>query len=104
MHKPNQPVRNLKSSSKRILAYMDWNSPTGFGNVSKNIIDRIIILDFSFKKVSSGPKFNSPFLPEKHRLINTGQTELHLIEIQTGNSFSEDDIIRYEDLYNRIDK
>jgi glycosyltransferase involved in cell wall biosynthesis len=32
---------NSKSSSKRILAYMDWNSPTGFGNVSKNIIDRI---------------------------------------------------------------
>jgi glycosyltransferase involved in cell wall biosynthesis len=37
-----RPHQNLKSSSKRILAYMDWNSPTGFGNVSKNIIDRII--------------------------------------------------------------
>lgn len=43
MQKQRQiPNQNLKSSSKRILAYMDWNSPTGFGNVSKNIIDRII--------------------------------------------------------------
>ena len=41
MPKQNQVSPNLRSSSKRILAYMDWNSPTGFGNVSKNIIDRI---------------------------------------------------------------
>ncbi len=41
MPKQNQISPNLRSSGKRILAYMDWNSPTGFGNVSKNIIDRI---------------------------------------------------------------
>ena len=41
MPKQNQPSQNLKSSSKRILAYMDWNAPTGFSTVSQNIIDRI---------------------------------------------------------------
>lgn len=38
----------------------------------------------------------------KHRLINNGNEELVIIEIQTGTYFGEDDIIRYEDDYYRI--
>lgn len=36
-----------------------------------------------------------------HRLENPGKVDLHLIEVQTGAYLGEDDIIRYEDLYNR---
>jgi len=36
-----------------------------------------------------------------HRLENPGKVDLHLIEVQTGSYLGEDDIIRYEDLYNR---
>ena len=36
-----------------------------------------------------------------HRLENPGKVELHLIEVQTGSYLGEDDIIRYEDIYNR---
>lgn len=36
-----------------------------------------------------------------HRLENPGKVNLHLIEVQTGAYLGEDDIIRYEDIYNR---
>ena len=37
-----------------------------------------------------------------HRLENPGDEDLHLIEVQTGNYFGEDDIERLEDIYGRI--
>lgn len=37
----------------------------------------------------------------QHRLENPGKIPVHLIEIQTGSYLGEDDIIRYEDIYNR---
>ncbi|QDY68257.1 mannose-1-phosphate guanylyltransferase/mannose-6-phosphate isomerase [Qingshengfaniella alkalisoli] len=36
-----------------------------------------------------------------HRLENPGKVDLHLIEVQTGSYLGEDDIVRYEDIYNR---
>lgn len=36
-----------------------------------------------------------------HRLENPGKVDLHLIEVQTGAYLGEDDILRYEDIYNR---
>ena len=44
------------------------------------------------------------FIPagSKHRLENKTDEELNIIEIQTGSYFGEDDIIRYEDDYNRV--
>ena len=36
-----------------------------------------------------------------HRMANTGKRPMVLVEIQTGSYFGEDDIIRYEDMYNR---
>ena len=48
----------------------------------------------------------STFIPlgHKHRLENPGKIDLEIIEVQTGNYFGEDDIIRYEDVYNRDKK
>jgi mannose-1-phosphate guanylyltransferase / mannose-6-phosphate isomerase len=37
-----------------------------------------------------------------HRLANPGKIDLELIEVQTGSYLGEDDIIRYEDVYNRV--
>jgi len=37
-----------------------------------------------------------------HRLENPGKLPLHLIEVQSGCYLGEDDIIRYEDVYDRI--
>jgi mannose-1-phosphate guanylyltransferase/mannose-6-phosphate isomerase len=37
-----------------------------------------------------------------HRLENPGAEDIHLVEVQTGDYFGEDDIVRYEDIYGRI--
>ena len=39
---------------------------------------------------------------EKHRLANPGKVPAFIIEVQTGTSFDEDDIVRYEDIYGRV--
>ncbi len=39
---------------------------------------------------------------DKHRIRNLGEIDLEFIEIQQGESFSELDISRYEDDYNRL--
>ena len=37
-----------------------------------------------------------------HRLSNPGKIDLELIEVQTGSYLGEDDILRFEDIYNRV--
>jgi mannose-1-phosphate guanylyltransferase/mannose-6-phosphate isomerase len=46
----------------------------------------------------------STYIPveTQHRLENPGTEDVHLIEVQTGHYFGEDDIVRYEDIYGRI--
>ena len=48
----------------------------------------------------------SIFLPigVVHRLVNPGKIPLELIEVQTGSYLGEDDIVRYEDVYDRTGK
>ena len=36
-----------------------------------------------------------------HRMANPGKLPMYLIEVQTGPYLGEDDIVRYEDIYNR---
>jgi len=36
-----------------------------------------------------------------HRMANPGKLPMYLIEVQTGSYLGEDDIVRYEDIYNR---
>lgn len=47
----------------------------------------------------------SVFIPlgEKHRMENPGKLPMVLIEVQTGSYLGEDDIIRYEDVYARVE-
>jgi mannose-1-phosphate guanylyltransferase/mannose-6-phosphate isomerase len=40
-------------------------------------------------------------LGERHRMANPGRVPMYLIEVQTGAYLGEDDIVRYEDIYNR---
>ena len=45
----------------------------------------------------------STFIPigSKHRLENPGHIPLEIIEVQSGSYLGEDDIVRFEDKYNR---
>lgn len=47
----------------------------------------------------------STYIPQgvKHRLINSGQIPLEIIEVQSGDYLSEDDIVRFEDVYGRVE-
>ena len=44
------------------------------------------------------------FIPvkAKHRIANKGENLLIIIEIWHGDTLDEEDIVRYEDIYNRI--
>ena len=48
----------------------------------------------------------STYIPigEKHRLENPGNILLEVIEIQSGSYLGEDDIVRFEDVYDRVQK
>ena len=54
-------------------------------------------------KVSILKENESTFIPlgEKHRLENTSDVPLHLVEVQCGAYLGEDDIVRLEDVYGR---
>ena len=45
----------------------------------------------------------STYIPigTKHRLENIGDAPLEIIEVQSGGYLGEDDIVRFEDRYNR---
>lgn len=60
----------------------------------------IVTIDGVEKKVTAGEsiKINRE---AKHRILNSGETILVFIEIQTGIYFGEDDIVRIEDDYDR---
>ncbi len=38
----------------------------------------------------------------KHRVANPGEEDVVFIEVQTGTYFGEDDIVRYQDDFNRV--
>ena len=44
------------------------------------------------------------FIPcqARHRILNSGSSEMIFIEIQTGTYLGEDDIVRYQDDFNRV--
>jgi mannose-1-phosphate guanylyltransferase/mannose-6-phosphate isomerase len=48
----------------------------------------------------------SVYIPKEtvHRLTNTTQKPVSLIEVQSGSYLGEDDIVRLEDVYNRGEK
>jgi len=48
----------------------------------------------------------STYIPicERHRLENPGNIPLEVIEIQSGSYLGEDDIVRYDDVYDRVEK
>ncbi len=60
-----------------------------------------VSIDLSKRELGSGEYI---FVPKgsKHRISNKGNENLIIIEVQLGDYFGEDDIIRYEDKYQRI--
>ena len=60
-----------------------------------------VYVDGEIKILSENQSIYIP-LGSKHRLSNPGQIPLTLIEVQSGTYVGEDDIVRFEDKYGRI--
>jgi mannose-6-phosphate isomerase-like protein (cupin superfamily) len=60
----------------------------------------LVTLDQSEKELSAGDYI---FIPtgSVHRLQNIGEAKMSLIEVQLGSYLGEDDIVRYQDDYQR---
>ena len=69
-----------------------WTIVEGVANITINDSKKILNSNESI------------FIPvkAKHRIENNQNNVLKIIEIQYGSNLSEDDIIRYEDIYNRV--
>ncbi len=61
----------------------------------------LVILEDKEYIVEAGDSIDIP-LKAKHSLQNPYDTELKVIEVQKGDYISEDDIIRYNDIYGRV--
>lgn len=59
-----------------------------------------VTVDTEVKLVTENQSVYIP-LGAVHRMENPGKVPLTLIEVQTGSYLGEDDIIRYEDAYDR---
>ncbi|MCB9043078.1 MAG: phosphomannose isomerase type II C-terminal cupin domain [Chitinophagales bacterium] len=60
-----------------------------------------VTLDDEIIEVSAGNTILIP-LQAKHRVANRQQEDLVFVEVQTGTYFGEDDIVRFEDDFNRV--
>ena len=60
-----------------------------------------ITIDDEIKVLTEGQSIYVP-LGSKHRMENPGEAPMVLIEVQIGTYLGEDDIIRYEDIYERF--
>lgn len=71
-----------------------WVVVTGTAKVTRDNDETILYED------------QSTYIPmgTVHRLENPGKIPLHLIEVQSGSYLGEDDIVRIEDTYGRIEK
>jgi len=95
---PNYKLKRIEVEPSKRLSYQyhhkrseTWIIVQGTGLFTLNGDD---------KKVSVGETVLIPRL-SKHRILNTGEDLLVIIEVQTGSYFGEDDIVRIEDDYNR---
>jgi mannose-6-phosphate isomerase-like protein (cupin superfamily) len=61
-----------------------------------------VTLDGTVSVVDAGGAIDIP-LESAHRIANQGSTDVVLIEVQRGSYFGEDDIVRLEDDFGRVE-
>ena len=69
-----------------------WFVVSGFG---------VAIVDGEKKSLRAGSSLDIP-KKSKHRVQNSSDENLIIIEVQTGEYFGDDDIERFEDKYGRV--
>ena len=95
---PNYKLKRIEVNPRKKLSYQyhhkrqeQWTVIEGNGTV---------VLDDKEMKLAYGESIFIQ-LGAKHRMINLSDKPVVFIEIQTGTYFGEDDIVRFEDEYDR---
>ncbi len=124
-------AQGRKESTETVLTYRPWGTYSSIDSGQNHQVKRITVhpggslsLQMHHKraehwvvvkgtaKVTRGEETfllkenESTYIPPgtKHRLENPGETPLDIIEVQSGNYFGEDDIVRFDDRYGRTGK
>ncbi|MGB0933376.1 MAG: phosphomannose isomerase type II C-terminal cupin domain [Lishizhenia sp.] len=98
LSKPYFKLKKLMVNPQQRLSYQSHKLRQECWTVING--EATVILNDNEIKVKYGESITIP-IGAKHRIINKGDQLLEIIEVQTGEYFGEDDIIRYEDDYNR---
>jgi mannose-6-phosphate isomerase len=97
--KHNHKIKRIEVEVGQRLSYQYHNKRSEVWTIIEGVA--LITLDGIEKKFHKGETIIIP-LGIKHRVKNIGKVKLIFIEVQTGEYFGEDDIVRIEDDYKRI--
>tara|TARA_B100000035_G_scaffold313427_1_gene327109 strand:- start:4636 stop:5838 length:1203 start_codon:yes stop_codon:yes gene_type:complete len=98
-HEKNSKIKRIIVKPHAELSYQShkhrnehWIVVEGTATIKKN------------EKEFSISKNESTYIKsgDKHKLMNKGKNDLVIIEVQTGKKLTEEDIIRYDDIYGRV--
>lgn len=93
-------VKQITVNPSQRLSYQYHNQRKEYWAIVQG--SATIILDDEKVFRYQGESIHIP-LGSKHRIINENDTPLVFIEVQVGTYFGEDDIVRIEDDYGRVD-
>ena len=94
----NYKIKRIEVEMRKRLSYQYHHKRSEVWTIIQG--DAKITLDDKTHILKSGESIKIP-RKSKHRIENIGQSILMFIEIQTGDYFGEDDIVRIEDDFNR---
>ena len=95
----NYKVKEIKVNPGQRLSYQYHNSRDEYWVIVKGTAE--VTIDSKVHYLKSGDMITIK-RSQKHRVKNTSSDTLSFIEIQLGEYFGEDDIIRLEDDYKRL--
>ena len=95
---PGYKIKRIEVNPKARLSYQYHKKRSETWVVIQG--EGVVTIEGKNKNISKGDTIIIP-ITSKHRIENIGNDKLIFIEVQTGEYFGEDDIIRIEDDYNR---
>lgn len=95
---PDHKVKRIVVYPGKRLSLQSHNSRTEHWHIVSG--EALVTLNDRFIRLAAGESVDIPF-GVKHRVGNPGSTDLVLIEVQRGDYFGEDDIVRYDDDFGR---
>lgn len=96
---PNAKVKVITIHPGRRLSYQSHERRSEHWVVIQGTAE--VLLDGESRTVHVGESIDVP-TRSRHRCANDGEVDVVFVEVQLGEYFGEDDIVRYEDDYGRV--